>query len=206
MTLRQKVLAKILNPNLALVIGLIGLLGLYIEFSNPGLILPGIGGAICVFLALIAFNLLPINILGVVLIIAAVALFILEAKIVSYGMLAILGISSMILGSLILIETNVPELRVNLTTSISIVLPFAIATIFLMRLVLTAYKKKSQTGQEGMVGEIGTAITDLDPDGQVQVHGEIWKAFSKSPINKGKRIKIDAVKNLTVWGSGCLDE
>ena len=206
MTLRQKVLAKILNPNLALVIGLIGLLGLYIEFSNPGLILPGIGGAICVFLALIAFNLLPINILGVVLIIAAVALFILEAKIVSYGMLAILGISSMILGSLILIETNVPELRVNLTTSISIVLPFAIATIFLMRLVLTAYKKKSQTGQEGMVGEIGTAITDLDPDGQVQVHGEIWKAFSKSPINKGKRIKIDAVKNLTVWVSGCLDE
>ena len=206
MTLRQKVLAKILNPNLALVIGLIGLLGLYIEFSNPGLILPGIGGAICVFLALIAFNLLPINILGVVLIIAAVALFILEAKIVSYGMLAILGISSMILGSLILIETNVPELRVNLTTSISIVLPFAIATIFLMRLVLNAYKKKSQTGQEGMVGEIGTAITDLDPDGQVQVHGEIWKAFSKSPINKGKRIKIDAVKNLTVWVSGCLDE
>ena len=90
MTLRQKVLAKILNPNLALVIGLIGLLGLYIEFSNPGLILPGIGGAICVFLALIAFNMLPINILGVVLIIAAVALFILEAKIVSYGMLAIL--------------------------------------------------------------------------------------------------------------------
>ena len=75
-----------------------------------------------------------------------------------------------------------------------------------MRLVLNAYKKKSQTGQEGMVGEIGTAITDLDPDGQVQVHGEIWKAFSKSPINKGKRIKIDAVKNLTVWVSGCLDE
>lgn len=206
MSLRQKVLAKVLNPNLALVIGLIGLLGLYIEFSNPGLIFPGIGGAVCVFLALVAFNLLPINILGVVLIIAAITLFILEATITSYGLLALLGIFTMVLGSLILVETTVPELKISLVTSLGIVLPFAVITIFLMRLILTTYKKRSMTGTEGMLGEIGIAITDLDPDGQVQVHGEIWKASSKNPINKGKKVKIDVVRNLTVWVSGYPDE
>ena len=206
MSLRQKVLAKVLNPNLAIVIGLIGLLGFYIEFSNPGLIFPGIGGAVCVFVALVAFNLLPINILGVVLIIAAITLFILEAKIASYGALALLGISAMVLGSLILVDTNVPELKITLTTSLGIALPFAIITIFLMRLVLTSYRRKSFTGQEGMIGEIGTTITDLNPDGQVQVHGEIWQAVSKSPINKGNQVKIDAVKNLKVWVSDYLEE
>ena len=206
MSLRQKILAKLLNPNLALVLGLIGLLGFYIEFSNPGLIFPGIGGAVCVFLALVAFNLLPINILGIVLIIVAITLFILEAKITSYGMLALLGIFAMVLGSLILVDTNVPELRINLTTSLGIALPFAVVTIFLMRLVLTAYRKKSLTGQEGMTGEIGTTITDLNPDGKVQVHGEIWKAFSQNPINKGEKVQIDAVKNLTVRVSIYMDE
>ena len=121
-------------------------------------------------------------------------------------MLALLGIFAMVLGSLILVDTNVPELRINLTTSLGIALPFAVVTIFLMRLVLTAYRKKSLTGQEGMTGEIGTTITDLNPDGKVQVHGEIWKAFSQNPINKGEKVQIDAVKNLTVRVSIYMDE
>ena len=111
MTVRQKVLSKVLNPNIALILGLIGLLGLYIEFSNPGLIFPGVAGGVCIFLALVAFNILPINLLGVVLILAAIVLFVLEAKMTSYGLLASLGIAAMVLGSLILIDSPLPEMR-----------------------------------------------------------------------------------------------
>jgi membrane-bound serine protease (ClpP class) len=198
MTARQKVLSKVLNPNIALILGLIGLLGLYIEFSNPGLIFPGVVGGVCVFLALVAFNILPINLLGVVLILAAIVLFVLEAKVTSYGLLASLGIAVMILGSLILINSPLPELRVQLITAVGITLPFAAITIFLMRLVILAHRNKSVTGKEGMVGEIGTALTDIGSQGKVQVHGEIWQASSPQPIESGNRVRVVAVEGLTI--------
>ena len=198
MTVRQKVLSKVLNPNIALILGLIGLLGLYIEFSNPGLIFPGVAGGVCIFLALVAFNILPINILGVVLILAAIVLFVLEAKMTSYGLLASLGIAVMVLGSLILINSPLPEMRVKLVTALGITFPFAAITVFLMRLVLLAHRNKSVTGKEGMVGEVGTALTDIGPQGKVRVHGEIWQASSPQPIESGNRVRVVAVEGLNV--------
>ena len=198
MTVRQKVLSKVLNPNIALILGLIGLLGLYIEFSNPGLIFPGVAGGVCIFLALVAFNILPINLLGVVLILAAIVLFVLEAKMTSYGLLASLGIAAMVLGSLILIDSPLPEMRVKLVTALGITLPFAAITVFLMRLVLLAHRNKSVTGKEGMIGEIGTALTDFGAQGKVQVHGEIWQASSSQPIESGNRVRVLAVEGLNI--------
>ena len=130
MSLRQRVLTEVLNPNIALVLGLIGLLGLYIEFTSPGVILPGVVGGVCLFLALVAFNLLPVNFLGIALLITAIVLFIVEAKVASYGVFAALGIASMILGSLILIDSPLPELRVHLATAFGVTLPFAAITVF----------------------------------------------------------------------------
>ncbi len=198
MTVRQKVLSKVLNPNIALILGLIGLLGLYIEFSNPGLIFPGVAGGVCIFLALVAFNILPINLLGAVLILAAIVLFVLEAKITSYGLLASLGIAIMVLGSLILINSPLPEMRVKFVTALGITLPFAAITIFLMRLVIMAHRTKSVTGNEGMVGEIGTALTDIETEGKVQVHGEIWQASSPQLIESGNRVRVVAVEGLNI--------
>lgn len=196
MSLRQRVLAKVLNPNIALILGLIGLMGLYIEFTHPGLIIPGVAGGVCLFLALVALNILPVNVLGVVLILAALVLFVVEAKVTSYGLLAALGIASMIFGSLILIDSPIPELRVRFSTALGVALPFAAITIFLMRLVIISHRKKSVTGIEGMIAEVGVALTDVAGEGKVRVHGEIWEASSELPIAAGEKVKVEAVEGM----------
>ena len=198
MSLRQRVLAKALNPNIALMLGLVGLMGLYIEFTQPGLILPGVAGALCLFLALVALNILPVNALGVAFIIAALVLFVLEAKVTSYGLLAALGIAAMVFGSLILIDSPIPELRVRLSTAVGMALPFAAITVFLMRLVILAHRNKSVTGEEGLLTEIGVALTDIDGEGKVRVHGEIWQASSETPISAGEQVKVLAVDGMKV--------
>jgi membrane-bound serine protease (ClpP class) len=196
MSLRQQLLTKVLNPNIALILGLIGLMGLYIEFTHPGLILPGVAGAICLFLALVALNILPINVLGVALILAALVLFVLEAKVTSYGILAALGITAMIVGSLILIDSPIPELRVRLPIALGMTLPFAAITIFLMRLVIISHRKKSVTGTEGMIEEIGIALMDFQNEGAIRVHGEIWQAVTESPVAAGEKVKVLAVEGM----------
>jgi membrane-bound serine protease (ClpP class) len=198
MSSRQKLLTKVLDPNIAIILGVIGLMGLYIEFTHPGFILPGVLGGACLFLAMVALNILPINFLGVVLIIGAIVLFVLEAKVTSYGILAILGIIAMVIGSLILIDSPIPELKVRLATSIGITLPFAAITIFLMRLVILSHRKKSVTGEEGMIGEMGLALTDIQEEGKVRVHGEIWQASSSSPIRSGDKVKVLAISGMKV--------
>lgn len=198
MSLRQRVLTAVLNPNIALVLGLIGLLGLYIEFTSPGVILPGVVGGVCLFLALVAFNLLPVNFLGIALLITAIVLFVVEAKVASYGVFAALGIVSMILGSLILIDSPLPELQVHLATALGVTLPFAVITIFLMRLVLLSHRSKSVTGMEGMIGGIGLALSDIQSEGKVQIHGEIWQAESAQLIQVGERVRVTALKGLTL--------
>jgi membrane-bound serine protease (ClpP class) len=147
---------------------------------------------------MVALNILPINLLGVVLILGAIVLFVLEAKVTSYGILATLGIIAMVLGSLILIDSPIPEMKVRLATALGITLPFAAITIFLMRLVILSHRKKSVTGEEGMIGEIGLALTDIQEDGKVRVHGEIWQAYSPSPIRSGDRVKVLAVSRMRV--------
>jgi membrane-bound serine protease (ClpP class) len=196
MSLRQRVLAKVLNPNIALILGLVGLMGLYIEFTQPGLILPGVAGGLCLFLAMVALSILPVNALGVAFIIAAVVLFVLEAKITSHGLLAALGIAAMVFGSLILIDSPLPELRVRLSTAVGITLPFAAITVFLMRLVILAHRNKSVSGEQGLLAETGIALTDIDGEGRIRVHGEIWQANSETLISAGEQVKVLAVDGM----------
>ena len=198
MSLRQRVLAKALNPNIALMLGLIGLMGLYIEFTQPGLLLPGVVGALCLFLAMVALSILPVNALGVAFIIAALVLFVLEAKVTSYGLLAALGIAAMVFGSLILFDSPLPELRVRLSTAVGMALPFAAITVFLMRLVVLTHRNKSVSAEEGLLTETGVALTDIDGAGKVRVHGEIWQASSETPISAGEQVKVLAVDGMKV--------
>jgi len=201
MSLRQRVLSQVLNPNIALILGMVGLLALYIEFTNPGLILPGVLGAICLFLAMVAFNILPVNLVGVALIIAAVGLFILEAKVASHGILAALGIAAMVFGSLILVDSPLPEMRVHLGTAVGVTLPFAGISIFLLRLVILSRKTKSVAGMDGMIGKVGVALSDIenrDAEGKVQVHGEIWQAQSSEPVRTGEKVRVLAVEGLKI--------
>ncbi len=196
MTARQKFLLTISNPNLAYILLMIGLLGLYFEFSNPGAILPGILGGLSLLLAVFAFQILPINYVGLMLILLAVILFILEVKVTSYGMLSLGGIIAMIIGSLMLIDSPIPELRPSLGFVIPVVLAFALIAVFLVTLVVRAHARRSSTGREGMVGETGTARTDLSPAGKVFVHGEIWDAEAEGPVRAGETIEVVEVVGL----------
>ena len=198
--LRQRVLAAISNPNIALIILVLGALGIYAEFSNPGLIFPGVAGAILVLLGLSALSMLPINWLGATLLLLAFGFFVLEAKFASHGVLAAGGIVAMILGAVILINSPVPEMRIHLSTAIGVTLPFAVITVFLVSLVVQARRAKVVTGSEGMLGEIGVAIGDLTPEGRVLVRGEYWNASATAPLKSGDHVRVTAINrlNLTV--------
>jgi membrane-bound serine protease (ClpP class) len=190
MTARQKFLLTISNPNLAYILLMIGLLGLYFEFSHPGAILPGVLGGISLLLAVFAFQILPINYVGLGLIILAVILFILEIKVQSFGMLAVGGIAAMIIGSLMLIKAPIAELRPSLRFVLPVVLAVAVIVLFLLTLVFKAHARRSSTGREGMIGETGTARTDLSPAGKVFVHGELWEAEATEPVRAGEKVKV----------------
>ncbi len=198
MTMRERFLDRVLNPNIALVLGAIGVIGLYAEFSHPGLIFPGVGGAIALVLALFAFHLLPINYVGVILILLALVLFVLEAKITSHGILAIGGILSGVIGSIILVEAPIPELQIHKSTALSVFLPLAAITIFLLRLVILARRRKAVTGEQGMLGLEGVAFTDIQPTGKVYVRGEYWNATSDEPLAKGCPVVVVGLDGLNL--------
>jgi membrane-bound serine protease (ClpP class) len=193
---RERVLLPLIDPNVAFVLLIIGALGVYIEFTHPGLILPGVAGGILVILAMMALTLLPINWAGAALILLGVALFVLEAKFASHGILAIGGTLALVLGAVILVDTGLPELRIRWSTAIAVALPFALITVFLLRLVLQARAQKAATGATGMIDEIGVAKTDLDPEGKVFVHGEWWNATSVAPVRQGAKVKVLGVDGL----------
>jgi membrane-bound serine protease (ClpP class) len=198
MTARQKILSRVLDPNLALILALAGLLGLYVEITHPGLIAPGVIGAISLILALFAFNMLPVNWAGAALIVLAIALFVLEASVTSHGVLAFGGIVAMIAGALMLVQGPIPELRVRLLTSLGVALPVALITIVLVRLVYLSHRRKSIVGEGAMVGEAAVAITEIQTKGKVLVHGEYWNASSERPIPAGARVRVIKVQGLTV--------
>lgn len=206
MTARQRLLSAIMNPNLALVLGVVGLLGLYIEITHPGMIFPGVVGGISLILALYAFNILPVSLTGVLLIVLAIALFVVEATVPSHGVLAMGGIVSMIAGGLMLVEGPIPQLRVHLGTVLALALPMAAITVFLVRLVFVSQRKKSVTGRSGMLGEVGTASTEIHETGKVMVHGEYWSAHSRAPIAKGKRVRVLAVEGLRLGVEEAAEE
>src|SRR5262249_10550215 len=171
MTTRQKILSRVLDPNLALILALAGLIGIYLEVTHPGFILPGVVGSISLILALFAFNMLPVNWTGAALILLAIVLFTLEATVTSHGILALGGIISMIAGGLMLVEGPIPQLRVRLSTTLAVTFPLAIITVVLVRLVFLSYRRKAVTGEEGMLGEAGVAQTDIFDEGKVFVRG-----------------------------------
>ena len=195
-SLRQKIVSAIADPNLALVLLVLGALGIYMEFTSPGLIVPGILGAILALLGLSAISVLPINWLGAALMLLAFALFILEAKFATHGILGTGGALSMVLGAVMLIDSPTPEMRVHLSTAIALALPFSLITMLLLSLVLRARRNKVVTGAEGMLGEIGTALTPLAPDGKVFVRGEYWNAVAPAAVAAGLRIRVTAIDKL----------
>ncbi|RMD95187.1 MAG: nodulation protein NfeD [Calditrichaeota bacterium] len=202
MTWRDRILDRLSDPNIAYIFLLLGIYGIFFELSNPGSIFPGVVGAIFLILAFYSMQTLPVNYAGLLLILLALLLFILEVKITSYGLLTIGGIISMILGSLMLFESpdNImdPMFKVSLKLIITFTLATAAFFIFALTMAFRTHQKKVTTGKEGLIGEIGRARTKINPEGSVNVHGEIWSAISDQPIEKGERVRIVEVDGLQV--------
>ncbi len=197
LTWRERLVSSIADPNIGFILLVLGALGLYVEFSSPGLIFPGVAGAVLVLLGLSSLAVVPINWVGVVLLILAAVMFILEVKIVSHGILGTGATVSMVLGAVLLVD-GPPETRIHLSTALAVSLPFALITMFLVSITVRARRNKVLTGVSGMLDEIGVARTDLSPGGKVFVHGEFWDAVSSMPALEGARVRITAVDGLTL--------
>ena len=190
MTLKQKLLSFIMDPNVAFILFSLGMLALWAEFNHPGAILPGVVGLVSILLAVFALNILPTRYAAVALILTAFLLFALEAKYTSHGVLGAGGIVCMMLGALLLVDGPVPEMRVHWVTALAVSLPFGLISIFLMSLVIKAHKRPVVTGEEGLIGEVGVAETRLSPEGRVFVHGEIWTAIASIEVDAGTKIVV----------------
>ncbi len=197
-TFRTKVLKTISNPNIAYILMMLGMAGIYFELSNPGAIFPGVIGAISIILAFFSFQTLPVNYAGILLIILAVVFFIMEMKIASYGMLSIAGTVSLILGSLMLFEGNSPELQVSLQVLITTVIIVSTFFVVVAGMVFKSQVSKSKTGTKGLIGEIGVVKKALTPEGKVFVHGELWRAVTKTALPEGTRVQVISIENLVL--------
>lgn len=186
----QKILNALSNPNIAYMLMMLGLIGIFFEISQPGVILPGAIGAIAILLALFAFSSLPINYVGILLILLAVVLFILEVKVISYGMLSVGGIVAMSFGSLMLIDSSEPYLQISRAVIAATVAVSAGFFLLATGMVIRTQRRPVTTGQEGMIGEVGEALEQIHDKGKVFVHGEYWQACSDQPIAAGTKIKI----------------
>ena len=199
MNWRQQVLNAIGNPNVAYLLMMLGILGIFFEISQPGVILPGVIGAIAILLAFFALSTLPINYVGVLLILLAVVLFILEVKVISYGMLSIGGIVAMTLGSLMLIDSSEPYLQISRAVIAATVAVSAGFFLLATWMVIRTQRRPVTSGQEGMIGETGRAVENIDRKGQVFVHGEYWQAHSSQTIAAGEEVVVvDLCAGLTL--------
>ncbi len=198
MTLKLRILTYIMDPNVAFIILAIGALALYVEFNHPGAVIPGTVGVVFLLLAAFSLNLLPIRFAALVLILGAFALFALEAKFASHGVLTIGGIALLVIGGLLLVDGPIPEMRVRLVTALAVSVPLGIITAFLMGIAVRARRNKVVTGKQGLVGEIGLAETALSPSGKVFVHGELWDAVSTLSVPAGERVVVRQVDGLTL--------
>jgi len=192
----ERILSTISNPNVAYVLMMVGVLGIFFELSTPGAILPGVIGGISLILAFFAFQTLPVNYAGMLLILLALVLFIAEIKIVSHGMLTVGGIIAMLLGSMLLFETPDSNLRVSWSLILVTVLSTAGFFTVVVAKALSAHRRRPATGREGLVGEEGVAETAIDPGGRVFVRGEYWDATSDGPISAGSRVSVEAVEGM----------
>ncbi|HKJ03983.1 MAG TPA: nodulation protein NfeD [Geopsychrobacteraceae bacterium] len=190
MNWRQKILNAISNPNVAYLLMMLGMLGLFFEISQPGAILPGAVGSISLLLAFFALQTLPVNYVGILLILLALVLFILEVKIVSYGMLSVGGIVSMSIGSLILIDSSEPYLQISKAVIAATVTSCSAFFLFAGWMIIRAQRSPSISGGEGMVGDVGVAVSDINESGKVFVHGEYWQATSSEFVEAGQQIRV----------------
>ncbi len=188
----ERFLSVLANPNVAYLLMALGMLGIYMELSHPGAVLPGVVGVIAILLALYSLSVLPVNLAGAALMAVAVVLFVLEVKVTSYGLLTVGGLVSFVLGSLMLFDAPIPDMRVSLGVILPTAAGVAFVTIFLLSRVLAAHRRPPLTGKEGLRGEIGEARTDLEPVGKVLVHGEYWDAVSAdgSAVPTGAAVEV----------------
>jgi len=196
LSLREKILAYLMDPNISFILLAIGALALYAEFNHPGAVVPGVVGVIFILLAVFALNLLPTRFAAFALIVAAFALFALEAKFATHGVLTIGGIVALTLGALLLVDGPIPEMRVHLYTALAVSIPLGFITAFLMGIALRARRNKVVTGAQGLVGEVGVARTALAPEGKVFVHGELWNATSPAPVSMGEMVVVRRIDGL----------
>jgi membrane-bound serine protease (ClpP class) len=196
MTLKQKILDRLMDPNIAFILLAVGLLSLYVEFNHPGAVVPGTVGVVFILVAAFALNLLPVRFAALALIVGSFALFALEAKFASHGVLTTGGIVLLTLGGLLLVDAPIPELRVRFLTALAVSAPLGLITAFLMTIALKARRNKVVTGVQGLIGEVGVAQSDLTPQGKVFVHGEIWNAISATPVTAGSRVVVRKVDGL----------
>jgi membrane-bound serine protease (ClpP class) len=196
MTLRQRILDFLLDPNIAFLVLAIGALALYVEFNHPGAVVPGVVGIIFILLALFALNLLPTRYAAFTLIMGAFVLFALEAKFATHGVLGIGGIALLTLGGLLLVDGPIPQMRVHLLTALAVSVPLGAITVFLMTIALRARRNKVVTGQQGMIGAVGEARTEIDPEGKVFVQGELWNAHAPSRVGIGEQVVVRKVEGL----------
>jgi membrane-bound serine protease (ClpP class) len=197
-SLREKFLAKISDPNIAYLLLLLGIFGIFFELQNPGAIFPGVAGGIAILLAFFALQLLPVNLAGLALIALAVVMFLLEIKIPSGGLLTVGGIASMLIGSIMLIDSPLPFMRVSLSVIVPAVICTAAFFLFAVAMGIRAQQKKVTTGEAGLIGETGVARTDIGESGSVFVHGEHWNAVSDEPVPANTRIEVVGVMGMTL--------
>jgi len=195
---RLELLKALSDPNIAYLLMTLGTIGLLAELYNPGAILPGIVGAISLILGFYALQSLPINYAGVLLLLLGIVLFVLEATVTSYGLLAIGGILSMLLGSLMLIKTDAPFLQISWAVIVPVIGLAALVTFAMVGMGLRAMRRRPVTGSEGMIGLVGMAKTALAPRGQMAVRGELWEAMSNEPVEAGAMVEVTAIEGLTL--------
>jgi membrane-bound serine protease (ClpP class) len=195
---REEIFKLIADPNIGLILLLLGILGIYIEFSSPGLIFPGVAGSVALVLGLSSLAVLPINWAGAALLFVAIAFFVLEVKFGSHGVLGVGGAIAMALGAVILVNAP-PEMRIHWITALSIALPITIISIFLTSMALKARQSKVLTGTSALLDEVGTARTSLTPFGQVFIHGEYWQAVGSVNIDIGSKVRVRRVEGLKLY-------
>ncbi len=196
MTLKQRILAFLMNPNIAFIVLAIGLLAVYFEFNHPGAILPGVIGLFFIVLAVFALNILPVRFAALALILVSFVFFALEAHFVSHGVLTIAGIVSLTFGALLLVDGPIPQMRVSLWTALAVSLPLGAITSFLLTIALRARRNKIITGAQGLIGEVGVARTALTPEGKIFVHGELWDAVAPRTVDIGSSVRVTRINGL----------
>jgi membrane-bound serine protease (ClpP class) len=209
MSTRQRFFSRIVQPDVFFILLMVGVLGLYAEFTHPGMVAPGVIGGICLVLALFAMHLLPINLAGLLLVILAIALFVLEAKYAGHGILGIGGVIALVLGALMLVRSPMTAGGVSIGAAMGVAIPFGVFVILLMRLVLRSRRWKQATGGEQLVGETGEVTQEIAGTGMIFVHGEYWRAARASgasgaqaapqTIPKGARVRVVKVEGLTLY-------